>query len=129
MLKEMKKITREYVQAHPEFLFLFGDNLQQQGYGGQAKAMRGEPNAVGIPTKKKPTMDDDAFFTDEELEENKAHIDDAIMEILKKKPDFDRKKHTIIIPAAGLGTGLAQLPERAPKTYAYINKRLREFKK
>jgi len=91
--------------------------------------VRGEPNAIGIPTKKKPTMEEDAFFTDKELEENRAHIDDALMEIWEKKPDFDRKKHTIVIPAAGLGTGLAQLPERAPATFAYINKRLREFKK
>ena len=125
----MKMITRSYVQEHPDFIFLFGDNLQKRGMGGQAKEMRGEPNAIGIPTKKKPTMDEDAFFTDKELEENKAHIDHAILEIWNIKDEYDNKKDVIVIPEDGLGTGLAQLPERAPKTYAYLKKRIQALER
>ena len=53
-VERIRFITREYVRANPDKIFLFGDNLEQRGLGGQAAAMRGEPNAVGIPTKKRP---------------------------------------------------------------------------
>lgn len=61
----VKYITRQMMRAEPTTLFVFGDNLAQVGYGGQAKEMRGEPNAVGIPTKRKPSRTaPDEFFTD-----------------------------------------------------------------
>lgn len=127
MIVKMTKIKRRYVQENPNKIFLFGDNLQKKGYGGQAKEMRGEPNAVGIPTKKKPTMEDDAFFTDDEFWENTRHIDNAFCKIWQIKPDFDIKKDTVVISSSGLGTGLAQLSKRAPETLEYINQRLREL--
>ncbi len=43
---------------------MFGDNLVCRGLGGQAKEMRGEPNAVGYPTKRRPSMTSSAFFDD-----------------------------------------------------------------
>ncbi len=67
----MKWITRSFVRDHHDRIFLFGDNLTRQGYGGQAAAMRGEPNAVGIPTKKLPSDREAAFFSDEEFEKIK----------------------------------------------------------
>jgi hypothetical protein len=63
-----KFITREYVrESFGTTIFLFGDNMQRTGLGGQAKEMRNEPNAFGVPTKWKPTMQDDAFFTDDDF--------------------------------------------------------------
>jgi len=115
-------ITREYVRANPDKIFLFGDNLDQRGYGGQAAAMRGEPNAVGIPTKKKPSMGPDAFFTDAEFEQNKAAIDRAFATIA-----ITDSTRVIVIPSDGLGTGRAQMQKRAPKTFAYLQKRLDEL--
>ena len=61
-IERMRNISRAYVRANRDKLFLFGDNLERRGFGGQAAAMRGEPNAVGIPTKKKPSYAGDAFF-------------------------------------------------------------------
>jgi hypothetical protein len=51
----MRWLTRKDLRRRPDIIFLFRDNLEQRGFGGQAKAMRGEPNAIGIPTDKKPT--------------------------------------------------------------------------
>lgn len=51
-IERMRHISRAYVRANRDKLFLFGDNLERRGFGGQAAAMRAEPNAVGIPTKK-----------------------------------------------------------------------------
>ena len=64
IVEKMAWITREIVQANPDKIFLFGDNLLRVGLGGQAGATRGEPNAVGIPTKKTPAGDEAASFTD-----------------------------------------------------------------
>jgi len=56
------KIYRKDLKNNPDVLYLFGDNLVQKGFGGQAKEMRGEPNAEGIPTKKLPSMEAKAFL-------------------------------------------------------------------
>jgi len=42
------QIKRDDLRAHPDRIYLFGDNVARQGRGGQAKEMRGEPNALGI---------------------------------------------------------------------------------
>ena len=42
-------ITRKDVRENRFKIYVFGDNLQKIGYGGQAKAMRGEYNTIGIP--------------------------------------------------------------------------------
>lgn len=117
-------ITREYVRANRDKVFLFGDNLERRGFGGQAAAMRGEPNAVGIPTKKSPSYKDDAFFSDDELERNKAAIDAAFAKVTRAVTETNR---VIVIPSDGLGTGRAQLDKRAPRTFAYLQKRLAEL--
>jgi hypothetical protein len=120
----MKRISREFVRANRDRIFLFGDNVAGKGFGGQAAAMRGEPNCVGIPTKKFPCNRDDAFFTDLELEQNKALIDHAF-EILFHK--LSESEQIIAIPAGGLGTGRAQLESRAPLTFTYLQKCLRDL--
>jgi len=120
----MKWITRAIVREHRDYIFLFGDNLACRGLGGQAAAMRGEPNAVGIPTKKLPSNNDEAFFTDAELEQNKAAIDQAFEYLTRKSTALEQ---IIVMPANGLGTGRAQLQNRAPLTFAYLQKRLEEF--
>ena len=123
-IERMQFITREYVRANRDKLFLFGDNLERRGFGGQAAAMRGEPNAIGIPTKKSPSYRDDAFFSDDEFEQNKASIDAAFAEIMRAITDSIR---VIVIPSDGLGTGRAQLERRAPRTFAHLQKRLTEI--
>lgn len=114
-----KFITRDDLRKEPDKIFLFGDNLEQRGLGGQAKEMRGEPNSIGIPTKKKPSNTPDSFFTDAELESNKAAIDAAFAKIPVGK--------TVVIPEDGLGTGLADLPNKAPLTFEYLKSKLREL--
>jgi len=121
---KMRWISREFVRANRDRIFLFGDNLVEQGFGGQAAAMRGEPNCVGIPTKKFPSSRHGAFFTDLEFEQNKAAIDHAFDLLFHK---ISKAEQTIVIPAGGLGTGRAQLESRAPQTFAYLQKCLRDL--
>lgn len=111
-----ERINRADLLAEREKICLFGDNLAERGLGGQAREMRGEENAVGIPTKKAPDNRPASFFTDKELAENKRAIDAAFGKIPPDK--------IIVIPKAGIGTGLAQLAEKAPQTFAYLNEKL-----
>ncbi len=107
--KTMKKITREFVSEHKETLFVFGDNAARKGFGGQAREMRGMPNALGIPTKRLPEMGANAFFSDkkEEIE----IVKDSLVELVK----LTDKYRSVVIPSAGLGTGRAKLREKSPK--------------
>lgn len=118
-------ITREELQNNPTTIYLFGDNDMRKGLGGQAKEMRGEPNAVGISTKKIPTNDPEAFKSDEELDENKRIVTADIDKVIEKWRSGSYTK--VVIPT--LGVGLAKLPEKAPETYAYLQKELKRLEK
>ncbi|RCK34586.1 hypothetical protein TH24_20540 [Thalassospira xiamenensis] len=113
-------ITREMLRAEPDVLFVFGDNLARRGKGGQAAAMRGEPNAVGIPTKIRPSMDDNAFFSNEDFEKWKA----ASIEDWRKLFAHVRAGGKVVWPSAGIGTDRARLNEKAPEIAASIERNL-----
>ncbi len=116
----VKRYTRDFAQRNPDKLFVFGDNLAQQGTGGQARELRGEPNALGIPTKRLPSYSSEAFLKDTDFVNVKPFIDRAIQKIA----DF---KGIVIFPSDGVGTGLAKLPETAPKIYRYICEELQKI--
>lgn len=106
-----KFITRAMLRAEPETLFVFGDNVAEAGYGGQAKEMRGEPNAIGIPTKWYPAMTEAAFFKDADL----AKVEGQIMAQFKLLAQHLVKGGDVVWPQEGIGTGFAQLQQRAPR--------------
>jgi hypothetical protein len=112
-------ITRNDVRNNPEYLFIFGDNDDRRGYGGQAKEIRGEMNSYGICVKKTPDMSQNAFYTDDEYEYNVKKITNDINRIMDIVDEFKYKG--IVISSAGIGTGFAQLSKRAPKTEAFLN--------
>ncbi len=106
-----ERITRTEIRKHPERIYVFGDNLRKRGFGGLARECRGEPNAIGIPTKRAPSMQEGAFFSDADYEIWLKASKPALERI--KQAIFERK--TVVFPKAGLGTGLAELPCRAPR--------------
>jgi hypothetical protein len=114
------RITRDRLRNHPTDVWLFGDNVQRHGLGGMAAEMRGEPNAVGVATKWKPTMNRDAFFSD-------LGYDD-IIDIMRI--DLERASNLVallggrIIVPAGIGQGLAALPSRAPLVWNWLKDEL-----
>lgn len=116
MVVKQQFIYRQDLQQNPEKLYLFGDNEERRGLGGQAIQMRGEPNAVGVRTKRRPRLKESDFWTDETLDANCRLIDEDLAPVWQHVAAGG----TVVIPEAGLGTGLAQLAERAPKTYAYL---------
>jgi len=118
MLRYLVEIYRNNLRRDPDTLFVFGDNMVERGLGGQAKEMRGEPNAVGIPTKLFPSMTEQAFFRDSDFNRAKPKIDAAFVRLFVHAANGG----DVVWPAAGVGTGLAELEKRAPKIWAYIEK-------
>lgn len=106
-------ITREMLREEPDTLFVFGDNMARTGMGGQAAEMRGEPNAVGIPTKWRPSMQPEAFFSDRDL----VAWHEATRGDLTRLVDHVGK---IVWPKSGIGTGRAKLKGRAPLIWEFI---------
>lgn len=109
----IKKYTRVYIQSHPDWLFVFGDNLERRGLGGQAGQVRGEPNAIGIATKRAPTMERDAFLNDGDYNDWFVEEKPTLARLIKASQN-DR---TIIWPLFGLNTRLANLEKSAPRIW------------
>lgn len=116
-------ITRKNVRDQPSVLFVFGDNMQRRGLAGQAKAMRGEPNAIGVPTKWAPDTRQESYFSDDDFEDVRPSID-AVFNRLRREIE---RGLDVVIPADGLGTGLADLPARAPRIHSYIEGKIADL--
>tara|TARA_R110000772_G_scaffold62241_2_gene140009 strand:+ start:8722 stop:16302 length:7581 start_codon:yes stop_codon:yes gene_type:complete len=106
------------LKANPNKIYIFGDNVEGNGKGGQA-IIRDQENAFGIVTKMKPRTSQEAYFYDSKLESNKIAID---MDIEAIKNDG----RSVVFPKDGIGTGLAKLKLKAPETFNYLNNRLLE---
>lgn len=111
-----KMITPAMMRAEPKTLFVFGDNMRGTGRGGQAATMRDEPNGLGIPTKWIPSMVETAFFCDDDL----PHVRGTLQKRLKKLSDHLNKGGNVVWPEDGIGTGRAQLQQRAPSIWSMI---------
>lgn len=111
--------TAKLLRDNPDKVFTFGDNMKGFGKGGQA-VIRDEPNAFGIPTKRYPSKDDWAYFSDKEDERM------AVLVSLRKLYLIGQSK-VIVFPSGGIGTGLALMREKSPKIFDEMNGILKEF--
>ena len=116
------RLTPKLLKDNPDKIYLFGDNVADRNTKKKGKgqaAIRGLPNAFGIPTKHSAKTTDDAYFKDDEA--SLKIITDAFLELAEKHPD-----KTIVIPVNKdgkhtLGKGLAKLEEKAPQTLAILD--------
>ena len=122
----LKHISRAMVQADRDTLFVFGDNIARVGRGGQAAAMRGEPNTLGVPTKWRPGLAETDYFTDADAD--LAQVRDPIILAFYAMREALSAGRNVVIPADGLGTGLADLPQRAPRIHRAIEARIRALR-
>jgi Domain of unknown function (DUF4326) len=101
------------------------NNELREGRGGQARACRGHPNAVGVATKRSPQRTPDAYWNDAEFDRFItliAHdLTPAMLHILKDG--------TVVCPTAGLGTGHSELPVRAPRVFDYLRRHIVALKR
>lgn len=106
-----KLISRADLRANPQARYVFGDNLARWGLGGQAATARGEPNAIGLPTKRSPTE----FLLDSDL----GVIKNATLEARFQIEDLLARGGVVVWPLDGIGTGLAELGRRAPEVEGF----------
>lgn len=112
------RIYRIDIKANPRALYIFGDNLDRKGMGGQAAEMRGEPNSFGIATKRSisHSYPDDYFFDSQK--DAFEIIDEEFSRLFKEIREKEYK--AVVLPADGIGTGLSKLPELAPNLLKHI---------
>lgn len=110
------RINREDLIANPNVLYVFGDNEQRHGLGGQAAEMRGEPNAVGVATLASPGR----FWTDTDYARQCRVIDRDMLPLFVAL----REGKTVVFPGDGIGTGLARLKESSPMTFDYLRRQV-----
>ena len=120
MIILQSRIYRADLRANPDVLYVFGDNQERWGLGGQAKEMRGEPNAVGVATLAAPG----SFWTEANAINQCRQIDDDMAPLFAAA----HVGHLIVFPLDGIGTGLADLERRSPTTFAYLQSRVAELK-
>ena len=119
-----KYISRQEVRNNrATTLYVFGDNIRREGLGGQANAMRGEPNALGVPTKWSPHRNKDAFFSDDDW--NYVGVRLSIISAFRTMEMFLEEGFNVVIPSDGLGTGLSELAHRAPRIFVEIETRVK----
>lgn len=118
-----KIIKREKIRQNPDVLYLFGDNMIRKGLGGQAKEMRGEPNTVGIVTKKYPNNKDTSFFRDSDFKLFKDLLIEDMEVVISRIQSGNYK--AIVIPQ--IGVGLAKLPDNAPKCFKLLQTSLKSL--
>jgi len=118
------RVYRVDLQNNPDVLYLFGDNDERTGYGGQAGEMRDEENAVGVRTKWSPGARPSDYFRDRDFDKvsEMIHVD------LERAKEHLGNGGVLVIPADGLGTGLSQLPQRAPRINAFLVEELEKLK-
>lgn len=121
----LNRYDRSMIRKDQTRFYVFGDNAERKGFGGQAAEARNEPNAIGIPTKWKPSNSVDSFFTD----------DDVVDWMRLSLPNWTEVKSrldggaVVVWPADGIGTGLAGLSKHAPTILAIIEVVLAGFVK
>lgn len=108
-------ITRDMLKASPQVLWCFGDNFVEWGMGGQASQMRGEHNAVGLPTKKYPALSPPSFLKDLDLATVKTKSRLARLYLARHL----QSGGTVVWPLAGIGTGYARLEQHAPAIHMW----------
>lgn len=111
------KYSKQVLKDTPDNLYVFGDNTERIGMGGQA-VIRYEINSIGLATK----MSCGEFFDDDDLQANKQFINDDIFRI--KEAMLNDQYKTLVFPEMGLGTGLSAMQRECPRTFLYLCERL-----
>lgn len=111
----------EQCDSNKNKLYVFGDNLVGAGCGGQAQ-IRYCQNSIGIPTKRLPEMTEDAFFSERKDEILSVFKSIELIDKIMNEGEYD----TLVLPADGLGTGLAEMDKRSPKLFSAMNQTISE---
>jgi len=117
ILKVPYRISRAYIQEHPDWIFVYATDVVGRGAEGHEWQCKGEPNAFGIPTVYKLCPSSSVFFQDSRREEQWQYIINAFEKIPRDKGP--------IIPFRRIGMGCSRMQEFAPKMFAELQRLLK----
>lgn len=112
-----RMLSEENCKTNPNYLYIFGDNTQREGKGGQA-IIRDCENSMGIATKSSIEI----FFSDDNMNNNIDIIGKDIDAIKEAAGKYEM----IVFPENGLGTGRANMQLHCPKTFLVLSALLLE---
>jgi hypothetical protein len=112
---DASSITRREVRSNPDKTYVFEDDLLRMCWDRQARAMRGEPNAVGVPVRVSPISGGRLADTDR-VRWRRVAI--PALDYLCQLVDVGR---TVVLPSNPIGTSIANLERDAPSIWAELN--------
>ena len=123
--------TRAEVEADPENIYVFGDNLAdaETGYVPSITqaVIRGLPNAFGIITKIDRKLSQESFLNDRNFGQYRFYLYNILFSLRNK---LKAGKNVYVPMKDGqilLGTGKAQMPEKAPMCFELLCKTFNEL--
>ena len=123
--------TRADVEADPENIYVFGDNLAdaETGYVPSVTqaVIRGLPNAFGIITKIDRKLSQESFLNDRNFGQYRFYLYNIFFSLRNK---LKAGKNVYVPMKDGqilLGTGKAQMPEKAPMCFELLCKTFNEL--
>ena len=94
-----------------------------RGKGGQAEEARGLDNAIGVRTKRYPSWEPEAYWSDAEFDRCAAMIDEDLVPAF----EYVRAGGIVVCHINGMGTGRAGLPDKAPRIFQHLRTRIKEL--
>ena len=121
---DIPMVTRDRVRAGKLFLFAFEDDEMRQATDGLAGQCRGEANAIGIRTRRAPGSDPAAPWRDNNLARHQQLIDEDFAVLIS----WVEAGGPVFLPKAGLGTVQPRLVDTAPRTFLFLQKKIKELR-
>lgn len=117
IVKIPRRINRVFVRDHPNWIFVYSNDLIERGLEGMVWHFKGFSNAFMVPTAQKICANS-IYFRDTGFTEN------AIREAVAKIPS-DKGP---IIPVPKIGLGCSRMKELAPLSYELLWNLLNQIK-
>lgn len=121
---DIPMVTRDRVRAGKLFLFAFEDDEMRVTEGGLAGQCRGEANCIGIRTRRSPGMDPDGQWHDGDIARYQQLLDEDFALLIS----WVEAGGPVFLPKAGLGNLAPRLVDSAPRTYLFLQKKVKELR-
>jgi hypothetical protein len=121
---DIPMVARDRVRAGKLFLFAFDDDELRLSEGGLAAQCRGEANTIGVRTRRAPGSDPDNVWSDTDIARHQQMLDEDFALMIS----WVEAGGPVFLPKAGLGNLQPRLVDTAPRTYLFLQKKVKELR-
>lgn len=112
-----RRITRGFCKAHPDWVFLYGHDVQEKGFEGHGQ-IHGEENAFPVLVLYKFCPSGHRLFMDS---------DSIAWQLMRQSLEKVRHVKRPIIPLQRIGDGCSRMSELAPKMFKEMSDMLEKI--